>query len=38
MGMCLDVTGFMNDNINARKDLAAMIILHWMLNQMHGGN
>jgi hypothetical protein len=23
MGMCLDVTGFMKDNVNARKDLAA---------------
>jgi hypothetical protein len=24
MGMCLDVTGFTNDNVNARKDLAAL--------------
>jgi hypothetical protein len=24
MSMCLDVTGFMKDNINAMKDLAAI--------------
>jgi hypothetical protein len=24
MGMCLEVTGFTKDNINARKDLAAL--------------
>jgi hypothetical protein len=24
MSMCLDVTGFMKDNMNARKDLAAL--------------
>jgi hypothetical protein len=24
MSMCLDVTGFMKDNVNARKDLAAL--------------
>jgi hypothetical protein len=24
MTMCLDVTGFMEDNMNARKDLAAL--------------
>jgi hypothetical protein len=24
MSMCLDITGFMKDNINARKDLAAL--------------
>jgi hypothetical protein len=24
MGMCLDVTGFTNDNVNARKGLAAL--------------
>jgi hypothetical protein len=24
MSMCLNVTGFMKDNVNARKDLAAL--------------
>jgi hypothetical protein len=24
MSMCLDVTGFTKDNVNARKDLAAL--------------
>jgi hypothetical protein len=24
MSMCLDVTGFMKDNVNARKDLASL--------------
>jgi hypothetical protein len=24
MNMCLDVTGFMKDNMNARKDMAAL--------------
>jgi hypothetical protein len=24
MSICLDVTGFMKDNVNARKDLAAL--------------
>jgi hypothetical protein len=35
ISMCLDVTGFMKDDMNAWKDLGlCVIVLRWRLNQL----
>jgi hypothetical protein len=39
MSMCLDVTGFMKDNMNTWKDLASLCDRpFWRLKQMQMGN